>query len=859
MPEGFFDAVDTMISRGDEAPARQRGASLFQNATCETCGLSTQCRTPKMEPTGQGRREILVVAEAPGEAEDLQGVQLIGESGQAVRGIMNEVGLDLDRDCWKTNAVCCRPPENAEPTALQIAACRKRLMAVVERYRPRVILALGKFAMDGLVGPRMTGRLSGLSMTDWEGCEIPDQELQCWVCPTWHPAYYLRSNNDPVIRRQMARTFHRALELTKAGFPSDNYVARCETVTDPGTAVKLLTSIRKTAEWIAFDYETTGKKPQREGHRIVSASVSTEGKYSWAFPMFPDPDFREAWQRLMISPRIGKVGHSIKFEALWTRVQLGYWPEGFRHCTMLGAHILHNRKRTNLKFHTYANFGVAGYDDAVDPYLEALKREEELYGANGFNAIGQAPVGDLLLYNALDSLFTGKLYLKQVEELREMGLSPGMDLFVESARRLAEAEFNGIVLDTQAVPQLHTELTDRMDRLQRRVLSMDELKKWDRPRAFRMSATDDLSHLLFDLLKYQPKTFTATGRPGADKNSMEEYDLPVVIKTLEWRKYKKARDTYLKQYAREAVDGVLHPFFNLHTVDTFRSSSDSPNFQNIPKRDKQIMRMIRSLLRPRPGNRLVEYDYKAIEVAIIACYNKDPELLRYVRDPASDMHRDTAGWLFLKPPADVGKDERQGAKNGFVFPTFYGSYWKNTSENLWTAMADDTREHLRSEGVKNQRAFAAHVEEVEDRFWNRFHTAYEWMNRTLTDYSKTGYIDLFTGFRCWGPMTRNQVINFRVQGTAFHCLLWTLCQVMGEMERTEMRSRMIGQIHDAMIGDVSPAEEDALDRLVWYWGTQRIVEHWPEIIVPLSIEKTRSAVDGTWAEMGDDRLLSASL
>ena len=86
-----------------------------------------------------------------------------------------------------------------------------------------------------------------------------------------------------------------------------------------------------------------------------------------------------------------------------------------------------------------------------------------------------------------------------------------------------------------------------------------------------------------------------------------------------------------------------------------------------------------------------------------------------------------------------------------------------------------------------------------------------------------------------------------------------MCRVMDEMERAEMRRWMIGQIHDAMIGDVSPAEEDALDRLVWYWGTQRIVEHWPEIIVPLSIEKTRSAVDGTWAEMGDDRLLSASL
>ena len=66
---------------------------------------------------------------------------------------------------------------------------------------------------------------------------------------------------------------------------------------------------------------------------------------------------------------------------------------------------------------------------------------------------------------------------------------------------------------------------------------------------------------------------------------------------------------------------------------------------------------------------------------------------------------------------------------------------------------------------------------------------------------------------------------------------------------------------DDMVGNAAEIEslKTALDRLVWYWGTQRIVEHWPEIIVPLSIEKTRSAVDGTWAEMGDDQLLSLSL
>ena len=69
-----------------------------------------------MPVTGEGRLKILILAEAPGEQEDAQNTQLIGPAGQVLRKTLAGFGVDLDRDCRKTNAVRCRPPGNRRPT-----------------------------------------------------------------------------------------------------------------------------------------------------------------------------------------------------------------------------------------------------------------------------------------------------------------------------------------------------------------------------------------------------------------------------------------------------------------------------------------------------------------------------------------------------------------------------------------------------------------------------------------------------------------------------------------------------------------------------------------------------------------------
>ena len=158
MARSFFDKNKLLEINYKEPVVRVKKSSLVG---CEECGLYKYCSSPKMEASGEGKLGILIIAEAPGADEDLQGTQLVGKSGKLLREVLHLMGLDLDRDFWKTNAVSCRPPNNKTPSPLQINACRSRVREVIDRYKPKVIIPMGNTAMTSLVGDKMTGRIKG--------------------------------------------------------------------------------------------------------------------------------------------------------------------------------------------------------------------------------------------------------------------------------------------------------------------------------------------------------------------------------------------------------------------------------------------------------------------------------------------------------------------------------------------------------------------------------------------------------------------------------------------------------------------------------------------------------------------------
>jgi DNA polymerase len=847
--ETFFNELDIK----DFKPEKKK-----KELTCDDCGLYKTCNSPYMKASGKGKKKALIIGEAPGKVEDDENTQFVGKSGQFLRQSIKDIGFFLDRDFIKINVVNCRPPNNRDPRTREINACRKNVYAAIEKYKPHIIIPMGKYALQSLLGHRITGRIEKVSFSNWVGETIPDQELKAWICPMYHPAYIMRNEDDSVLLRLWYQHLEKAMSLINIPVYIHNYQSDVFVLTDVDEVCDLLNDfLNNKKSPLAFDYETTGKKPHRNGHRIISVSIS-DGMFAWSFPFFyENKRFMELWRQFLNHPDIVKIAHNEYFERLWSQTIAGCDVNGEMYDTAMIQHILKNNKNKQLKFWSYINFGILGYDDDLHDFITKVKDAEDEKSANAFNRLDEAEIEKVLKYGGLDSLLTFKLYENQKNQLTD-NYTKAYALFIDGNKYLLQCQQNGIRLNVGLMKETRGKIRRKLDLLHKQIMDSDEVKKWDGENIFDYSPNKkDVSHLLFDILELKPVSYTKKiQKPSTDKNALEKMNIPLTKKILEHRRWEKTSNI-ITQFERENINGFIHPFFHLVTVTTYRSSSSNPNFQNIPNRDEEIKKLIRSMLIPRQGNRLISYDFKQMEVCVAACYNHDPNLIEYVNDVSKDMHRDMAAMIFMKDKKDITKKERYLGKNGFVFPEFYGDYFGKISPIIWENMPVDTKKHLKSCGIKNLYDFIEHVKDIEEYFWYDLFPVYsEYKIKTYEEYQKKGHVDFYTGFRCYGPMERNKVINYRIQGTAFHILLWTLIHVMKRME--DEKSFVIGQIHDAIEADVNPEYEDRLDYLVWLYATQKVKQHWDWINVPLRVEKERSEVNGNWAEMEDCGFLNFS-
>jgi len=255
---------------------------------------------------------------------------------------------------------------------------------------------------------------------------------------------------------------------------------------------------------------------------------------------------------------------------------------------------------------------------------------------------------------------------------------------------------------------------------------------------------------------------------------------------------------------------------------------------------------------------LIGYDYKSIEVVVAALYTRDENLIRYVRDPNTDMHRDAARKLFIVPKDDVSKSWRQFAKSEFVFAQFYGDWYGQIAPKMWDMMRREHKDiysHLREKGIRNVDDFTAHTRYTEDWLWKDMFPQYsEWKDESVAFYEKNGYIDSKTGFRYYGPMRKNQICNYPIQGSAFHIVMWTyamLDQAFAELTHTSLAT----EIHDQILTVSTPEEEEIVDHFVEYFGTEEVRNYWDWIDVPLTIEKEVARVNESWAALEEDKLL----
>ncbi len=188
-----------------DEPAAPRGAAALQVVRdhlgdCQRCKLAPQ-RTNLVFGVGNPLADLIFVGEAPGADEDAQGEPFVGKAGQLLTKMIEAMGYTR-QDVYICNVLKCRPPGNRNPEPDEVAACEPFLKRQLAAIRPRMIVALGKFAVQCLLRDESPiSRLRGNFRT-YEG--IP-------LMPTFHPAYLLRDPSKKKLAWQDLKDVNAAL------------------------------------------------------------------------------------------------------------------------------------------------------------------------------------------------------------------------------------------------------------------------------------------------------------------------------------------------------------------------------------------------------------------------------------------------------------------------------------------------------------------------------------------------------------------------------------------------------------------------------------------------------------------------
>lgn len=858
--QGFFDSTqfkDPLYGRGK---------------TCTTCGLYKNCNTPRISPYGNFEKKILIILDKPSRVVDNRGVEK-DKRLQFLSKELESYNISIERDCVVSYAIICFDAKNRLDTSNQhdisINACRKNVINLILERHPEKVLLLGTSVTYSVL-KYCTDR-ADKDIHKWRGFQIPDQKLKTTLCPLYSVDFIQES---PVQYLQRWRLdLKNALNAPKLFPDYQDIASKIVLAEEPDEISKIIRTFIRQKETVTIDIEGTGLKPQNiKKHKIVCISLSNTHQDTCI--VFPEKGTKshKLLKRLLEDPEIGKVAQNMKFEDTWLNVWAGITIQNWEWDTMQATHILDNRPGiTGLKFQTYVQLGVADYEVGISQYLKSNSKN-----ANATNTIVKAFKDPqlrrkIMLYCGLDSYFTRKLKDKQqVYFDSDENLMRAYKLFHDGILALAKAERAGMRIDTAYISKKKRQLDNKISKLEIKLEATKFIKDWKviYRSNFNMNSDKKLAHYLYDIKKLKATKQTKQ-RGSTDEESLRLLNIPELIQLLDIKRLKRLRDVYLDGFEREQVDNFLHPFYNLHIPRTFRSSSSNPNFQNIPKRDKYALKLIRDAIYPRRGNQLMEGDFSKLEVSIAACYHKDPNMLKYLTSSHNDMHGDLAQQIYIIKDFDKNDKYhsvlRASAKNGFIFPQFYGDYYKNNADGLqqWIKvpsgkfkpsdgilLSDDVHigEHLIKHGIKSFTAFIRHLKDIEDDFWgNRFKHYARWKKKWMRTYEKNGYFYNHTGFIFNNPMRKNAVINYPVQSAAFHCLLWSFTKMTDWLEENNMQTCIIGQIHDAIVFDVYPPELEVVSKRLVEITTKELPEAFPWIIVPLQIDAELCPVDASWA------------
>ena len=566
-----------------------------------------------------------------------------------------------------------------------------------------------------------------------------------------------------------------------------------DTVLDEASWQQWLEALTR-ADLFAFDTETTSLNYIEA--EIVGVSFAVAPDRAAYVPLahdYPGAPAQLDRQRvlaelkpLLENPDVRKLGQNLKYDAN-VLANYGISLAGIAHDSMLESYVLDSTGTRH------------DMDSLALKYLgEKTITFEEVAGKGAKQlTFNQVAIEQAAPYAAEDAAITLRLHESLWPKLQAVPSLSGLyeSLELPLIPVLSRIERNGAQVDRQKLADQSHELSQRLDALETQAHEMAG-------ETFNLGSPKQLGHILFEKLELPVLKKTPKGAPSTAEDVLAElaldYPLPAVL--MEYRSLSKLKSTYTDKLPEmiSAVSGRVHTSYHQAVTATGRLSSSDPNLQNIPIRTEEGRRIRQAFCAPK-GFKIVAADYSQIELRIMAHLSQDAGLLHAFSEDL-DVHSATAAEVFGTPLEKVSGDQRRKAK-AINFGLIYG---------------------MSAFGLAKQLNLGRHeAQEYIDRYFDRYPGVARYMDETRALAHEQGYVETLYGRRLYLPEinARNKqrqqaaertAINAPMQGTAADVIKRAMISVDDWLSTDGIDAKMIMQVHDELVFEVSESEADRL-------------------------------------------------
>ena len=425
-------------------------------------------------------------------------------------------------------------------------------------------------------------------------------------------------------------------------------------------------------------------------------------------------------------------------------------------------------------------------------------------------------------------------------EMEKAGISVNRDKLAVEAKNAAvkvaeaEADIYALAKDALGLEVDRDALAAQIKAAALKTVGADTQLYKEVQKVFKVNSPKQLGELLFERLKLPTIKKTKTGY-STDAEVLEELrkvsDHPIIERILCYRTWSKLKSTYLDGLAALIDQDSGRLYTNLHqtVTATGRLSSSDPNLQNIPVRTEEG-RAIRALFEPGEGyDYLLSADYSQIELRILAHMSGDENLIAAFVD-GEDIHARTAAEVFEVPLADVTSELRGRAK-AVNFGIVYGISDYGLSKDL---------------GISRHEA-ADYIR----RYFAKYPKIKSFLDKLVADAHKNGYVTTMFGRKRELPglkstnynqrmLAERMAMNTPIQGTAADIIKLAMLRAAEKLSAAKLKSRMLLQVHDELLLEVTEDEIETATRLV-----REAMEGAAKLSVPLSVDVN---LGKNWAE-----------